>query len=223
MGSILVLFTIALLGVGASVLSLSAKGEEFLDPILLFLLVSYPVILFFAVYTQLRITKFKQSVSEHLLSRWHLYSFIKTCSTETDLNIIAEEALLTITRLVEPSFTRIYQFDKAGQQLEVLKQTGQTPAQTPEAYAFDEAIPAWVIKNKNAVVINDLAKEQYLGTGTGGTASEFRSLAAVPAVSGNQPVGLFMLLAKQTGFFNDTNILLIQMIANLYATAISRA
>lgn len=59
MGSILVLFTIALLGVGVSVLSLSAKGEEFLDPILLFLLISYPVIVFFAVYTQLRITKFR--------------------------------------------------------------------------------------------------------------------------------------------------------------------
>lgn len=223
MGSILVLFTIAVLGVGTSVLSLSVKGEEFLDPVLLFLLISYPVILFFAVYAQIRVTKFKQSLGDHLLSRWHLYGFIQTCSTETDPNIIADEALLTITRLVEPSFARIYQFDKERQQLEILKQTGPTLSQMPGDYALDEAIPVWVMKNKNAVVINDLAKEQYLGAGTGETANEFRSLAAVPAVSGNQPVGLFMLLAKQTGFFNDTNILLIQMIANLYATAISRA
>jgi putative methionine-R-sulfoxide reductase with GAF domain len=213
---------VALFGILGVLTSLFAflryDSIDTIDPVVIFLLIAYPFLIGTAVYFYLQDKTVRASLQEEYFTKWFLQSFAKLCLSETDLQVIREELAGTILRLVKPALVTVYEISPHNQLLEVVYQAGikNLPDTATRAYASGEGIPGWVIENQNTVIVPDIDKEQYLQVDNWAKALDLRSYAAVPVVARRRPIGIISMYSLAPNYFQDSNVLIVQIAAQLY-------
>jgi GAF domain-containing protein len=102
--------------------------------------------------------------------------------------------------------------------VEIVHQAGikNLPDSATRGYAFGEGIPGWVMENQNTVILPDISKEQYLQVDSWAKAMDLRSYAAVPVLVRSQTIGIIALYSLMPNYFQDSNVLIVQIAAQLY-------
>ena len=209
----------ALVGLATSLLAfLRFDYPGAIDPVLLFLLVAYPLLIGTTIYFYLKDKKTSVTLQEEYYIKWFLQSFAKVCLSEGDQQIIREELASTILRLVHPALVMVYEVNPDTQRLEVTQQSGikNLPDTAAHGYAFGEGIPGWVMQNQNTVILADISKEQYLQVDPWAKSLELRSYAAVPIIVKGQATGIIGMYSLEPNYFQDSNLLIAQIAAQLY-------
>lgn len=210
---------IALIGLITSLLAfLRFESPGAIDPVLIFLLAAYPILIGTAIYFYLQDKRIAASLQEEYYIKWFLQSFAKVCLSEGDQLIIREELASTILRLVHPALVMVYEMNREIQRLEITQQSGikNLPATAAHGYAFGEGIPGWVMQNQNTVILPDIAKEQYLQVDQWAKILELRSYAAVPIIVNGASIGIIGMYSLEPNYFQDSNLLIAQIAAQLY-------
>lgn len=188
------------------------------DPVLIFLLIAYPILIGTTLYFYLQDKKIALALQDEYYIKWFLQSFAKVCLSEADTQIVREELAGTILRLIHPALVMVYEVNPETQRLEVTQQSGikNLPDTAAHGYAFGEGIPGWVMQNQNTVILADISKEQYLQVDPWAKSLELRSYAAVPIIVKGQATGIIGMYSLEPGFFQDSNLLIAQLAAQLY-------
>ncbi len=215
---------IALIGLITSLLAfLRFESPGAIDPVLIFLLIAYPFLIGISIYFYLQDKKIALTLQEEYYIKWFLQSFAKLCISEADLQVVREELASTILRLIHPALVMVYEMNSETQRLEVTQQSGikNLPATAAHGYAFGEGIPGWVMQNQNTVILPDISKEQYLQVDPWAKSLELRSYAAVPIIVKGSPTGIIGMYSLEPNFFQDSNLLIAQLAAQLYGLSLA--
>ena len=215
---------IALVGLITSFLAfLRYDSPGAIDPVLIFLLIAYPFLIGTTIYFYLKDKNTAVALREEYYIKWFLQSFAKICLTETDLQIVQEELVSTILRLIKPALVMVFQMNAETKQLEVVQQGGikNLPDTATQGYTFGEGIPGWVMQNQNTVVLADISKEQYLQVDHWAKAIDLRSYAAVPIMVGGNAIGIIAMYSPEANYFQDSNLLIAQLAAQLYGLSLT--
>ena len=218
-----IIILIALIGLITSLLAfLRYESAAVIDPVLIFLLVAYPFLIGATIYFYLQDKKIAASLQEEYYIKWFLQSFAKVCLSETDLQIIREELGATILRLVKPALVMVYQMNPETKRLEIIEQAGikSLPNTATHGYTLGEGIPGWVMQNQNTVILADISKEQYLQVDPWAKAMDLRSYAAVPVIVRGNAVGIIAMYSPEPNYFQDSNLLIAQLAAQLYGLSL---
>ena len=216
----------ALVGLVTSVLAfLGYQSRAAIDPVLIFLLIAYPVLIGTTVYFYLKDKKTGVTLQEEYYIKWFLQSFAKVCLSESDSQIIKEELASTLLRLIKPALVMVYELNQETQRLEVTQQSGikNLPNTAAHGYAFGEGIPGWVMQNQNTVILPDISKEQYLQVDPWAKSLELRSYAAVPIIVNGNASGIIGMYSLEPNYFQDSNLLIAQIAAQLYGLRLASA
>ena len=194
-----------------------------IDPVLLFLLIAYPLLIGIAVYFYLKDKNTSVTLQEEYYIKWFLQSFAKTCLSERDPQTIREELASTLLRLIHPALVMVYEVNPQTQRLEVTYQAGikNLPDTAVHGYAFGEGIPGWVMQNQNTVNMPDISKELYLQVDPWAKNLGLRSYAAVPLLAKGQAFGIIGMYSLEPAFFQDSNLLIAQLAAQLYGLSLT--
>lgn len=214
----------ALVGLVTSLLAfLGYQSPWAIDPVLLFLLIAYPVLLGTIIYFYLKYKNIAANLQEEYYTKWFLQSFAKVCLTESDLQIVREELASTVLRLIKPALVMVYEISQQTQRLEIVQQAGikNLPDTATQGYTFGEGIPGWVMQNQNTVVLADISKEQYLQVDHWAKAADLRSYAAVPIIVRGNAIGIIAMYSAESNFFHDSNLLITQLAAQLYGLSLA--
>jgi len=214
---------IVLAGLITSVLTVfSYEYSRGIDPILIFLLVTYPLLIGTTVHYYLQQKKTQVTLHEEYYVKWYLQSFANVCLTETDPQVIRDELTNSILRLIRPALVNVYELDSATERLEVTRQAGikDLPNSAKQGYACGEGIPGWVMQNQNTVMLADLAKDQHLQVDPWAKVMDLRSYAAVPIIVKGHAVGIIAMYSLEDHFFQDSNLLIAQIVAQLYGLSL---
>ena len=215
---------IALVGLLTSLLAfLRFESPGAIDPVLIFLLVAYPILIGTTIYFYLQDKKIAVSLQEEYYIKWFLQSFAKLCLSEHDQQILREELAGTILRLIHPALIMVYELNPDSNRLEVTQQSGikTLPNTAVHGYAFGEGIPGWVMQNQNTVIMPDISKEQYLQVDPWAKNLGLRSYAAVPIIVKGQATGIIGMYSLEPNFFQDSNLLIAQLAAQLYGLSLA--
>ena len=215
-----IILIIVIAGLITSVIALF--GYEFardMDPVLIFLLVTYPILIGTTVHYYLLQKRIYGTLQEEHYARWYMQGFAKACLTETDPQLIREELTDSILRLIKPALVNVYELDSDGRRLEVTRQAGikDLPDSAREGYLVSEGIPGWVMENQNPVILPDLSTERHHQIDPWAKAMGLRSYAAVPIVVSGETVGIITMYSLEPDFFHDSNLLSAQIVAQLYS------
>ena len=209
----------ALLGLATSLLAfLRYDSAAAVDPVLVFLLFAYPFLIGTTIHFYLQDKNIKATLQDEYFTKWFLQGFAKTCLSESDLQVIREELAGTILRLVKPALVSVYELNSHTQILDIVHQAGikNLPDTATKGYAFGEGIPGWVMENRNTVILPDISQEQYLQVDNWAKAMDLRSYAAVPVLARGQTIGIIALYSLVPNYFQDSNVLIVQIAAQLY-------
>lgn len=215
----------AFIGLLTSVLALirqeSLAGA---DPVLVFLLVAYPFLIGMTVYFYLKDKKASNDLQEEYYVKWHLQGLTKLCIVENDLQIVREEVVDSLLRLVRPSVVCIYESKPNSERLEITHQGGMKnlPEAASQGYTFGEGVPGWVMQNQKPAVFNDLAKDQFLQVDRWAQSMGLRSYGAVPVIVREQAAGVIAMYSLEASFFDDSKILLAQIVAQVYGLSLGQ-
>ncbi|MBI2999499.1 MAG: GAF domain-containing protein [Deltaproteobacteria bacterium] len=185
------------------------------DPVVVFLLVTYPFLLGGLIYYYLQEKKIAATLQEEYYFKWFLQSFAKVCQSETDLQTIREELVNTLLRLIRPSLVMLYELDEETNRIKNL------PDAAAQGYTFGEGIPGWVMQNQNIVILPEISKEPYLQTDPWAKALDLRSYAAVPVTTPEKSIGIIAMYSHEANFFQDSNLLIAQLAAQLYGLSLT--
>ena len=194
-----------------------------IDPVVVFLLLTYPLLLGGLIYYYLQDKKVALALREEYYFKWFLQSFAKVCQSETDLQTIREELVNTLLRLIRPSLVMLYELDQETNRLQVIQQGGikNLPDAAAQGYPFGEGIPGWVMQNQNIVILPEISKEPYLQTDPWTKALDLRSYAAVPVITRGKAIGVIAVYSHEANFFQDSNLLIAQLAAQLYGLSLA--
>lgn len=92
----------------------------------------------------------------------------------------------------------------------------------PISFGMGGGLAGWVMKNQEAVRIADVRRDRRWVVEPG-RADEVRSVAAVPLMSNDEPLGVLVLNSPKLGFFGDSQLKLLATIANQVAIAVNNA
>ncbi len=215
---------IALIGLITSLIAfLRYESPTAVDPVLIFLLVAYPFLIGTTIYFYLKDKTTTAALREEYYIKWFLQSFAKVCLTEADLQIVQEELVSTILRLIKPALVMVYEMNPETKHLEIVQQAGikNLPDTATQGYTFGEGIPGWVMQNQNAVVLADISKEQYLQVDHWARALDLRSYAAVPIMVRGNAIGIIAMYSPEANFFHDSKLLIAQLAAQLYGLSLT--
>ena len=215
---------ITVIGLATSLIAfLRFESPSAADPVLIFLLAAYPILIGTTIYFYLQDKKIVASLQEEYYIKWFLQSFAKVCLSEADRQIIREELASTILRLINPVLVMVYELNPETKRLEVTQRSGikDLPETAAHGYAFGEGIPGWVMQNQNTVILPDISKEQYLQVDPWAKALELRSYAAVPILAKGSPIGIIGMYSLEPNFFQDSNLLIAQLAAQLYGLSLA--
>jgi GAF domain-containing protein len=213
-----------LIGLITSLLAfLRYESPGAIDPVLIFLLVAYPLLIGATVHFYLQDKKITLTLQEEYYIKWYLQSFAKVCLSETDLQIVREELAGTILRLIKPALVMLYELNPETKRLEVIQQSGikNLPDTATRGHTIGEGIPGWVMQNQNTVILADISKEQYLQIDPWAKAMELRSYAAVPVIVRGNAIGIIAMYSLEPNFFQDSNLLIAQLAAQLYGLSLA--
>jgi GAF domain-containing protein len=219
-----IVVAIALIGLATSLVAfLRFDSPTAVDPVLIFLLVAYPILIGASIYFYLQHKNVAGNLQEEYYIKWFLQSFAKACITENDLQIIREELASTVLRLIKPALVMVYELNPETNHLEIVQQAGikNLPDTATQGYAFGEGIPGWVMQNQNTVVLADIAQEQYLQVDAWAKSLDLRSYAAAPLMARGKAIGIVAMYSPEPNFFNDSNLLIAQIAAQLYGLSLS--
>ena len=211
-------------GILASVVAvLRYEFARGLDPVLIFLVVSYPVLLGATVHYYLQQKKIRSVLNEEHYVRWYLQSFANLCLSESDSQLIRNELINTILRLIKPALVSVYELDTNNQYLEMIRQAGikDLPDNAKESYRIGEGIPGWVMQNQNAVSVADISKEQSLQVDSWAKFLDFRSYAAVPIIVRGKSIGIIAMYSLEPNYFQDSSLLSAQMVAQMFGLSLA--
>ncbi len=215
---------IALVGVATSLLAfLRFESPGDIDPVLIFLLLAYPILIGTTIYFYFQNKKIATSLQEEYYIKWSLQSFAKVCLSEADQQIIREELSSTLLRLIHPALVMVYELNPESKRLEITQQSGikNLPETAAHGYAFGEGLPGWVMQNQNTVILPDISKEQYLQVDPWAKVLELRSYAAVPIIVKGSPIGIIGMYSLEANFFQDSSLLVAQIAAQLYGLSLA--
>jgi len=215
---------VAIVGLATSLLAfLRFDSPAGIDPVLIFLLAAYPILIGTTMYFYLQDKKIAVSLQEEYYIKWFLQSFAKLCISEADVQVVREELASTILRLIHPALVMVYEVSPETQRLEVTQRSGikNLPDTAAHGYAFGEGIPGWVMQNQNTVILPDISKEQYLQVDPWAKTLELRSYAAVPIITRGKTIGIIGMYSLEPNFFQDSNLLIAQLAAQLYGLSLA--
>lgn len=214
-----IISVIVTVGLITSVLTvLRYEFSQGIDPVLIFLLVTYPLLIGTVVYYYLQYKNTRSNLHAEHYARWYLQSFSKVCLTETDLKIIRDELTSSILRLIRPALVNVYEQDSKTKRLEIVQQAGikDLPDSAKQGYPHGEGIPGWVMQNQNTVIFADISQEQILKVDPWAKAMELRSYAAVPIIVKGKAAGIIAMYSLEANYFQDFNLLIAQIVSQMY-------
>jgi len=194
------------------------------DPVLAFLLIAYPFLIGTTVYFYLKDKKATADFQEEYYVKWHLQGLTKLCVVETDPQIVREEVVDSLLRLIRPAVVCIYEASPDSQRLEITHQGGMKnlPEAASQGYTFGEGVPGWVMQNQKPAVFNDISKDQFLQVDRWAQSMGLQSYGAVPVVVGVQSAGVIAMYSLETNFFDDSKVLIAQIVAQVYGLALAQ-
>jgi PAS domain S-box-containing protein len=95
-------------------------------------------------------------------------------------------------------------------------------ANTPIRFEGGEGLAGWVMRHQESVIIPDVRRDDRW-IQADGRAQDIRSLAAVPLISADEPLGVLILSSVELDFFGEDHLRLLSTIANEVAIAIYNA
>jgi PAS domain S-box-containing protein len=95
-------------------------------------------------------------------------------------------------------------------------------ANTPIRFEGGEGLAGWVMRHQESVIIPDVRLDERWIYAEG-RAEGIRSLAAVPLISADEPLGVLILSSAEIDFFGEDHLRLLSTIANEVAIAIYNA
>ncbi|NIO11964.1 MAG: GAF domain-containing protein [Deltaproteobacteria bacterium] len=214
-----IIFVIVTVGLITSVLAvLRYEFTEGIDPVLIFLLITYPLLIGTVVYFYLQYRNVQFNLHGEHYARWYLQSFSKVCLTEPDLKVIRDELTSSILRLIKPALVNVYEKNSETERLEIVQQAGikDLPNAAKQGYPQGEGIPGWVMQNQNTVILSDITQEQILKVDPWAKAMELKSYAAVPIIVKGKATGIIAMYSLEANYFQDFNLLIAQIVAQLY-------
>jgi putative methionine-R-sulfoxide reductase with GAF domain len=117
--------------------------------------------------------------------------------------------------------------DKDEQRLEIAASSGQSEgylARMPLAAGTDsadaEGLPGLAIRNRSAIIANDIARDERISLKIEALARGFRSLVLLPLVVRGEALGVMALYAEQAGFFDSQEMRLLNELAGDISFAI---
>ena len=100
---LLIIGLVAVAGLLTSILVFLRLGPAGgIDPVVVFLLVTYPLLLGGLIYYYLQEKKIAATLQEEYYFKWFLQSFAKVCQSETDLQTIREELVTSVDTTIGP-------------------------------------------------------------------------------------------------------------------------
>ena len=207
------------LGLLTSVLAfLQPETYRTIDPVLVFLLFTYPFLIGTAIYYYLQSESIAPILQEEYYAKWQLQSFAKICLSETDLQVIREELASSLLRLIKPALISVYELNSVTNHLEIAHQAGiqNLPKTATQGYAFGEGIPGWVMQNQNVVAIADIATEQHFQVDPWAKAMNLLSYAAVPIIVNGESIGIIAMYSLEQNHFQDSDLLVAQLVTQIY-------
>ena len=213
-----IISVIVTVGLITSVLTvLRYEFSQGIDPVLIFLLVTYPLLIGTVVYYYLQYRNIQSNLHGEHYARWYLQSFSKVCLTETDLTIIRDELTNSILRLIRPALVNVYEQNSETERLEIVQQAGikDLPNAAKHGYPHGEGIPGWVMQNQNTVIVSDISQEQILKIDSWAKAMDLRSYAALPIIVRGKAAGIITMYSLEANYFQDFNLLIAQIVSQL--------
>lgn len=193
-----------------------------MDPVVIFLLIAVPVLAGTTVHLHLGSKRIAASLRRESLVKWYLHGFTKTCLAEADPQAVREALAETLIRLVGPRAVRIYELNSQSNRLELLHQlrVGDRADENEQGYVLDEGIPRWVMQNRKPVILNDLSLELSHQVAPRAMGMGFSSFAAIPLMAREKPLGLITMYSSEPNFFDDSKVLLAQILADVYGLSL---
>jgi len=194
-----------------------------IDPVLIFLLLTYPLLIGSTVHFYLQQKRTHATLNEEYYVKWYLQSFAQLCLTESDFQLIRDELTNSILRMIKPALVNVYELNTENLHLEMVRQAGiqDLPENARGGYPLGQGIPGWVMQNQNAVVLGDISKEQALQVDAWARTLNLRSYAAVPIIARGKAVGIIAMYSLESNFFQDSNLLSAQLLAQLYGLSLA--
>ncbi|MBI2360066.1 MAG: GAF domain-containing protein, partial [Deltaproteobacteria bacterium] len=194
-----------------------------IDPVALLLVITYPPLFGGLIYFYLQHKKTSAALKEEYFYKWFLQSFAKVCHSESDLQTIREELINTVLRLIRPVLVMLYELNVETNRLQMTQKGGikNLPETAARDYMLSEGIPGWVMQNQNIVILPDISRETYLQTDAWTRALGLRSYAAIPVIARGNSIGIIAMYALEPDFFQDTNLLVAQLAAQLYGLSLA--
>lgn len=194
------------------------------DPVLAFLLIAYPLLIGMTVYFYLKDKKAIADFQEEYYVKWQLQGLTKLCVVETDPQVVREEVVDSLLRLIRPSLVCIYELRPESRRVEIVHQGGMKnlPEAASQGYTFGEGVPGWVMQNQKPAVFNDIRKDQFLQVDPWARSLGLQSYGAIPVVVGVQSAGVIAMYSLEPDFFDDSKVLLAQIVAQIYGLALAR-
>ncbi|MBC7249979.1 MAG: GAF domain-containing protein, partial [Anaerolineae bacterium] len=93
----------------------------------------------------------------------------------------------------------------------------------PTQYKPGVGLAGWVWETGEAIILNDLQRDQRWLPDEDEPDDKRRSALAVPLISGEDVLGVLMLFHPEKGFFTDDHLRLVSAVASQVATAINNA
>jgi len=146
----------------------------------------------------------------------------KIITSETDLAQIFERISLFIRKLFSVKYGCIFLSDRSGENLNLVYRWGRDPTSFKiEQIPIDVFnIHGRVFLEKEQIVINDLGSDNSIKITCLEFDKDIRSAVITPLVVKGEACGVMTLLSKESHFFNDERLSIINIFTNQFAIAI---
>ncbi len=137
------------------------------------------------------------------------------------LDSLFKEAIESLKVALEVDAVAVLVADDAGRELVARVATGLGEETTLSlGIQAGQGVAGWVLGNRRPLIVADLSKVEVASPGLGG--SGLRSIAAVPLMSDDQPLGVIYAGAYERDRFGGTDVSILELVADRLASAMER-
>ncbi len=153
-----------------------------------------------------------------------LKNFIEVLSSTLDINELSEHIIEKTLNLIEKSnMCILYGIDEVKLELSLLSSKsdkGKIHIKEKQGDIFDQ----WVFRHRQPINIYDINKDfRFSAKDIENVKRDFKSIISVPLITENRIVGTLRLDSKNAGVYTSDDLRLLDIIADLSATAIENA
>jgi two-component system nitrogen regulation sensor histidine kinase GlnL len=154
---------------------------------------------------------YEQSVEQRVLELSALYELSKKVRTARSLSAALDAILDIVTSVVWCDIAEIYTVDTDRRTMRRRVWRGEV-SPDGEIHRDERSIPAWVVEERKALLIADVANDERFSEYQQGDLS-CKSLMAIPIFLGDEVLGVLQVQAAVSGVYNQDNVKMLSLIA----------